>query len=115
MDDEQYVRERYPEAIAAYSNQGMTDSHWVVLVKPYGDELVRLYSGALCGEGPVWEKARAFTEEREKQIAEVNTELNLLYKVGNCGFDTKQEVAAFNRIFAREQAALDELKRGLKA
>ena len=59
--------------------------------------------------------ARAFTEQRERDIAEVQEEIAL---IANLGSHVKQEAFAVDirkRILAGLQAVLSELQRGMKA
>lgn len=55
-----------------------------------------------------WSAALAFTEQRLREIAEVEEEITLLERWRTISGATK-------RILAREQAHLAELKRGMKA
>jgi hypothetical protein len=66
-----------------------------------------------------WSAAKAFTVERERQIAEIEEEIvfiNLAIKYSNesCGVEGCGCEEPFKRILAREQAALDALKVGMK-
>ena len=55
-----------------------------------------------------------FTKERERQIAEVEEEVALLEAEATLWPNFYKQQAAYSRILAREQAALAELKRGMK-
>jgi hypothetical protein len=56
LDDEMVVSATYQGAEASYNNGGMGNSYWKVTNS--GGELVRRYSGALSGNGPIWKLAR---------------------------------------------------------
>lgn len=58
--------------------------------------------------------AYLFTKERERQIAEVEEEVALLEAEAALWPNFYKQQAAYSRILAREQAALAELKRGMK-
>ena len=60
----------------------------------------------------VFAAALAFTEQRLREIAEVEEELE---EIAAEMSTWDREYPAWNRILAREQAALAELKRGMKA
>ena len=69
-------------------------------------------------ERAAWSAARAFTEEREREIAEVEEEiawLNQMKRNLPPGRPTKEErQAILQRILAVEQARLAELRGGMK-
>lgn len=57
-----------------------------------------------------WDAAFAFTKERERQIAEIEEEIAYLKRQ-----DYRQHVREINdRIVEREQAALQEIRRGMR-
>ena len=55
--------------------------------------------------------ARAFTEQREREIAEVEEEIEELHFAEDNFFTD----ATYKRILVREQAVLSEMRRGMKA
>jgi len=64
-------------------------------------------------EAPAWSAAYAFTIEREEAIRQVEDEIELLQD-SQSGFQSGPDWDAFERILAREQAALESLKKGMK-
>jgi hypothetical protein len=63
-------------------------------------------------EVAAWSAARAFTEEREKQIAKIAQEIRWLM---NRLDEEAEDAGIVTSIIAREQAEVNELKRGMKA
>lgn len=59
--------------------------------------------------------AFAFTKERERQIAEIEEEIQWLETVQSIFYSNKNRAAAKKRILAREQAALQEMRRGMRS
>ena len=78
-----------------------------------------LTDGYFKSEEGAWSAALAFTEQRLREIAEVEEEIEILNseieEPDDNWKDPSQAVEAFLRILDREQAALAELKRGMKA
>jgi hypothetical protein len=67
-----------------------------------------------------WTAAWEFTEQRQREIADVEKEItNLIKDVAHLNNHRTRkpepEAAVYSRILAREQAALAELKKGWKA
>jgi hypothetical protein len=121
MDDEQYVRSKWKRV--EYRESGLTPAgpYYVTISggdHPTAGSLIFMNHG--ISKEAVFVAARAFTEEREKQIAEVEKEIAWLIKEKrgqHPEFETqtaRELYATPRRIFAREQAALNELKRGMK-
>jgi len=61
-----------------------------------------------------WSKAVEFTRKRLEQIRLVEIEINWLSNVASLRGSPQWERDAYERILAREQAALTELRRGMK-
>jgi hypothetical protein len=119
MTDREYVESRVGACTASYINCGMTDSYWAIRKDSDGQELCRVYCGALAGEAPVWSHAKA--------IAEVEEEIDLAKRIRkqvehgmdwDGGFGVKQWDDAWipvaDRLLASAQARLRELKQGMK-
>jgi hypothetical protein len=120
-ENEQYVRSKW-EQVEAHWLPSMPDRFRVEMVYDSAMVWVDRPHAQIPSEKPfvrkqteqqAWSAARAFTEEREKQIAEVEEEIALLSSIGQ-HYVPPAKVTR-DRILAREQAALDELKRGMKA
>jgi hypothetical protein len=65
-----------------------------------------------------WSAARKFTEAHEEKIRLVEEEVGLISGIMREDFVNQKDCRTykcFARILAREQAALDELRRGLRA
>jgi hypothetical protein len=117
MDDEQYVRSKW-EQVRVHWLPSMPDRFRVEMV--YDSAMVWAevtgcglhHTDAYATIARAWSAARAFTEKREKQIAKIAQEIRWLMN--------RLDVEAFKyngmvtSIIAREQAALDELRRGMK-
>ena len=67
-------------------------------------------------EAEAWSAARAFTEQRERDIAEVEEEIALVVKMHGSVHDLRKRdrMRYWQRILAVEQARLAELRRGMK-
>jgi hypothetical protein len=112
MTDEECVRQRFSRIVIARQMR-----------KP-----IRLYSPYWRQHAfSDWQAARAFTEAREEEIRQVEEEIALLNLEfwemhGEIRLATMveqytplvRELCRWARILAREQAALTELKRGMK-
>ena len=61
-----------------------------------------------------WQAALAFTQQRLKEIAEIEEEIAWMNRVGNEGFNMKAELFTWQRILSRLTAQRDELKKGLR-
>jgi hypothetical protein len=106
MTDEEYVRSKW-EAVEVeqdcyadwyYSLGGIYDS-----------------TQHFSTEEETWSAAAEFTRQREEEIRQVEAEVAMARKLfmESAVFDTNSsETAIFDRIFAREQQALADLKRG---
>ena len=109
MTDEEYVRARW-EVHTAFPNG---NGKYYLALAP--DKcLDGEFDGQFDTEAEAWSAARAFTENREREIAEVEEEIAL---IANLGSHVKQEAFAVDirkRILSREQAVLAELRRGMK-
>ena len=95
---EEYVRARWEHVHTGAAALHLSD---------YSAPLVITHAG----EFPNWSAARAFTEQREREIAEVQEEIAWLSDGMDCS-DPDDEVG--QRILAVEQARLAELRRGMK-
>ena len=102
MTDEEYVRARWGGFAVLDDTTTMERGIGVFL----GHEMPTLWGYASYDEA--LKSARAFTEQREREIAEVEEEIAWLY-VGQSGIGP-----VFHRILAVEQARLAELRRGMK-
>ena len=127
--NEEYVRQRW-EGVHYKESRGHSPwSYGIVYRKaPYGDSAEWLLSGALeLPKAEAWQAARAFTEAREEEIRQVEQEIAILNLEfwemhGEIRLATMveqytplvRELCRWARILAREQAALAELKRGMK-
>ncbi len=107
--DEEYVRARWGGFAVLDDTTTMERGIGVFL----GHEVPTLWGYASYDEA--LKAARAFTEQREREIAEVEEEIAL---IANLGSHVKQEAFAVDirkRILARLQAVLSELQRGMTA
>ena len=95
---EEYVRARWEHVHTGAAALHLSD---------YSAPLVITHAG----EFPNWSAARAFTEQREREIAEVQEEIAWLSDGMDCS-DPDDEVG--QRILAVEQARLAELRGGMK-
>ena len=100
MTDEEYVRARWEDSVAFT----MGPNPWTLRL-PCG----KYFDGTI---DECWSGARAFTEQREREIADVEEEIAWLSDGMDCS-DPDDEVG--HRILARLQAVLSELRRGMKA
>jgi hypothetical protein len=98
MTDEEYVRSKWVD---------VSDTGYAVHIYFGGDK-----ESKFAGMNGRWSAARKFTEERLEAIRLVEEEIALLR--GRKWICLENNPAAL-RILAARQAALDELKRGLKA
>ena len=108
MTDEEYVRARWERVIVCDGSY-----------RHYAKGTILLnWANHQFYEFNDWSAARAFTEEREREIAEVEEEiawLNQMKRNLPPGRPTKEErQAILQRILAVEQARLAELRRGMK-
>lgn len=120
-ENEKYVRERVEELSVANfpgGQNGMQPSTRInVMLRDF-----------LYVTFDSWTAARVYIEERERQIAEIEEEIALvsnvqtttaafissIYVAGHIKQDAAKEAPIWKRVLAREQAALAELKRGMK-
>ena len=113
MTDEEYVRARIEEV----HDNGVC--LWVVLD--------RIYTFSPSHGKPIadaWLRLRAFTEQREREIAEVEKEIVLIenamkihrhnVSVGRKVCQHVKAICRWSRILSREQGVLAELRRGMK-
>jgi hypothetical protein len=108
---EQYVRERCFDVKAEKTKpRGM----WITIrAKDHEPEYCEWEESTR----KAWLAAYAFTIEREEQIRRVEEEISFLAAADfsdTHGEDTPASSAAYDRILAPEEAALAELKRGMK-
>jgi hypothetical protein len=106
-ENEQYVRERWE----VYVWQSDGHEHFIDLLNS-GNEKHGAYTFPAKTLAAAWSAARAFTEGREKQIADRESDIEWLRMLGQ---DARLWTQHGTAILARERAALDELKRGMKA
>jgi hypothetical protein len=117
--NERYVRERWEHIkYADTALSVLAGPHYVII---FSEENRRqIFAPYRHTEAEAWAAAKAFTVEREKQIAEVEEEIEYvefrMRDIEENGGKIYVECAyrTLERIFAREQAALAELKRGMK-
>ena len=118
MTDEEYVRARW-QLVAAVPT---VVNGYVVCAGLSADRqtVLRLWRGPLheCTEAEAWSAARAFTENLERDIAEVQEEIAILNEgvelAASTDADERKYGIPFKRILARLQAVLAELRRGMK-
>ena len=117
-EDERFVREHWEDVTVEWGR---------IEGKLYGmatSQSRPIYLHGYKTEAEIWSSARRFTEERLEQIRQAEKDVRRVMKfVAQCrGYlieridprhDT-EALASWSRILAREQAALDELKRGMK-
>jgi hypothetical protein len=118
-ENEQYVRSKW-EQVEARWLPSMPDRFRVEMVYDSAMVWVERPHPQIPSEKPfvrkqteqqAWSAARAFTEEREKQIAKIAQEIRWLMN----RLDVEAEDAGIvTSIIAREQAEVNELKRGVK-
>jgi hypothetical protein len=104
MTDEEYVRARWEHVRTGAAALHLSD---------YSAPLVITHAG----EFPNWSAARAFTEQREREIAEVREEISEIEDdiLSYSSHDNADSFAViYRRILARLQARLAELRRGMK-
>ena len=101
MTDEEYVRARWERVIVCDGSY-----------RHYAKGTILLnWANHQFYEFNDWSAARDFTEQREREIAEVEEEIAWLSDGMDCS-DPDDEVG--QRILAVEQARLAELRRGMK-
>lgn len=100
-ENERYVRERW-ESIATGS-KALHLSRYCAPIVIWGNEF------------PNWQAAFAFTKAREEEIRQVEEEIMELQDDISCYHTGEHFYAIYGRILAREQSALAELQRGMKA
>lgn len=109
QSDEQFVRSRWGwvQVRTAEPYEGIPQGKWSVRIP-----LLPFSQIGFPSEVEAWSAAAAFTREREEQIRQVEEEIAL---VGGIGHMAPCECCGVrDRILAREQAALAELKKGMK-
>ena len=105
MTDEEYVRARWEDSVAFT----MGPNPWTLRL-PCG----KYFDGTI---DECWSGARAFTEQREREIAEVREEISEIEDdiLSYSSHDNADSFAViYRRILARLQARLAELRRGMK-
>ena len=100
---EEYVRARWEHVHTGAAALHLSD---------YSAPLVITHAG----EFPNWSAARAFTENREREIAEVEEEIEYVSSFAwlPSRSGKREEHPVWQRILAVEQARLAELRRGMK-
>lgn len=111
--DEEYVRARW-NVYAWKSEEG---EYFVDLLHS-GSEKHGAYTFPAATEAEAWSATRAFTEQREREIAEVQEEIAILNEgvelAASTDADERKYGIPFKRILVVEQARLAELRRGMK-
>ena len=97
-EDERVVREAW---------ENVVDNGYVVLI--YTD-VFYVHALKFCGERNRWKDARAYTDNSQREIADVEQEIAWLNEASDWARDTPEQ----KRILAREQAALEALQKGLR-
>jgi hypothetical protein len=106
MIDEEYVRSKWAEiTVKTYGN---SRPFWICSQFEY------LANGPFETEAEMWQAARAFTEAREEEIRLLEEECDLLFQKHEAASNKPAHQAIYARIMSREQAALTELKRGMR-
>ena len=108
MTDEEYVRARWERVIVCDGSY-----------RHYAKGTILLnWSNHQFYEFKDFSAARAFTENREREIAEVEEEIAELEShilcYGNGSVEDERMICVYQRILAVEQARLAELRRGMK-
>ena len=107
--NEKFVRDHWESV-----NWGMRDlagKNFAVIV--YDDDVGTGFTGNTQSEA--WKSAAKFTRERLKQIYRMDIGIGLLQEcLPGEGWHNDDDVLIAGEILAREQAALAELKRGMK-
>ena len=104
-EDERIVRGAWKEV--RYVDTGPSlwvRTHYVIIGHP------QLFAAYRNTRGEAWLAARDFTEQRLEQIRQIKQEIALLVEAQKSGVDCSR----WERIRLREQAALAELRRGMK-
>ena len=104
-EDEQYVKERY-ERVAIGGGEEFGWRVSIIDSSERGPLYTDFYGPAL---NTCWQQARAFTEAREREIAEVEEEINWLMGARV----HKYEIAIPQRILKSREAVLADLLRGM--
>ena len=108
MTDEEYVRARWERVIVCDGSY-----------RHYAKGTILLnWANHQFYEFKDFSAARAFTEQREREIAEVQEEIAILNEgvelAASTDADERKYGIPFKRILARLQAVLAELRRGMK-
>lgn len=112
MDDKQYVRSRWERAEECPRPRPADDPTWCISLGGRRFTVANVPETDAETEVAAWSAARAFTEEREKQIAKIAQEIRWLM---NRLDEEAEDAGIVTSIIAREQAEVNELKRGMKA
>lgn len=108
IENEEYVRSRWDPNLfngGLYFYEGARSYHLRLGSKRFE------YTQKTKAE--CWSAAYAFTLEREEQIRQVEEEIALMEFIVQAQ-DEFNDIVAAKRILAREQAALAELKKGMR-
>ena len=112
MTDEKYLRDRWERIALEWGTLERKRYVWVFA----GGMFIPLRG--FKTEAEAWSAARAFTEQREREIAEVEEEIAILNEgvelAASTDADERKYGIPFKRILARLQAVLAELRRGMK-
>lgn len=110
--NEEYVRARWQSVSVTdwYAGTSTLTQAWSIWLPCGWTSPV----GGTATDAEMWSAARAFTEQREQAIANVEDEIEWLNWPSVKNVCTREGDLARCRIIAREQAALAELQRGLR-
>ena len=115
MTDEEYVRARWEnvKCVDFYAGKNCAVQAWYVSLNARWSGRV----GGTADDPEMWKEARAFTEQREREIAEVREEISEIEDdvLSYSAHDNADSFAViYRRILARLQTVLAELRRGMK-
>lgn len=115
QQEQEYVEARWKRV--AYHESGLTSAGKCYVTidaddHPTAGTLLFMHHGGT--KAAVFHAAYLYTKERKRQIAEVEEKVALLEAEATLWPNFYKQQAAYSRILAREQAALADLKRGLR-
>lgn len=115
-ENEKYVTEHWERAESCPTGYSDQIRFWVISLGG------RMFTKATVPdawkaetESAAWQAAFAFTKAREEEIRQVEEEIMELQDDISCYHTGEHFYAIYGRILAREQSALAELQRGMKA
>lgn len=110
----EYVEKAWEWSVFWKPDSRIDDLPWTMQVADAKCEYKHEFRGD--SEFDCVDDAYAFTKERERQIAEIEEEIAEIDDDLKCYslVDCQKEIAIYKRILAREQDALQEMRRGIR-